>query len=131
LKVLYQHSPGALRISGHVSITRPTIESCVLNARISTCQVQFVRRFILHRTKYNYVKIWVHVFPSDLARTANGVTVCHWVQFYRYFVSQSSEFCHRNPFCCFSTSNVNGEHMFRNRLSPGTCGYTLIYWWCL
>jgi len=26
------------------------------------------------------------------------------VLLYRYFVSQSSEFCHRNPLCCFSTS---------------------------
>jgi len=23
---------------------------------------------------------------------------------YRYFVSQSSEFCRHNPLCCFSTS---------------------------
>jgi len=26
------------------------------------------------------------------------------MQLYRYFVSQSSEFCRHNPFCCFSTS---------------------------
>jgi hypothetical protein len=26
------------------------------------------------------------------------------MQFYCYFVSQSSEFCHHNPLCCFSTS---------------------------
>jgi hypothetical protein len=30
--------------------------------------------------------------------------LCHWVQLYRYFVSQSSEFCHHNPMCCFSRS---------------------------
>jgi len=26
------------------------------------------------------------------------------VQLYHYLVSQSSEFCHHNPLCCFSTS---------------------------
>jgi len=26
------------------------------------------------------------------------------MQLYRYFVSQSSEFCRHNPLCCFSTS---------------------------
>jgi hypothetical protein len=40
------------------------------------------------------------------ARTANGTTVCHYVQLYRYLVSQSSEFCRHNPLCCFSTCVV-------------------------
>jgi hypothetical protein len=35
---------------------------------------------------------------------ANGTTLCHYVQLYRYFVSQSSEFCLHNPLCYFSTS---------------------------
>jgi hypothetical protein len=30
------------------------------------------------------------------ARIANDTALCHCVQFYRYFVSQSSEFCHHN-----------------------------------
>jgi hypothetical protein len=38
------------------------------------------------------------------ASTANGTTLCHYMQLYRYFVSQSSEFCHHNLLCCFSTS---------------------------
>jgi hypothetical protein len=37
------------------------------------------------------------------ARTTNGTALCRWVQLYRYFVSQSSEFCRHNPLCCFST----------------------------
>jgi hypothetical protein len=48
----------------------------------------------------------IQTFPDwpPGARTANGIALCHWVQLYRYFVSQSSEFCRRNPLCCFSTS---------------------------
>jgi hypothetical protein len=38
------------------------------------------------------------------ARTANGTALCHKIQLYHYFVSQSSEFCHHNPLCCFWTS---------------------------
>jgi len=45
------------------------------------------------------------------------------VQLYRYFVSQSSEFCRHNPLCCFSTSVCC---LFRYRLSPETFGYTLV-----
>jgi hypothetical protein len=41
---------------------------------------------------------------------------CKWYsslsQLYRYFVSQSSEFCHHNPSCCFSTSNTKGKRIF-------------------
>jgi len=47
------------------------------------------------------------------------------VQFYRYFVSQSSEFCHHNPLYCFSTSICC--YLFRYRLSPETFGYVLVY----
>jgi hypothetical protein len=49
------------------------------------------------------------------------------VQLYRYFVSQSSEFCRHNPLCCFSMSNIKGKHVFRYRFSPETFGYTLVY----
>jgi hypothetical protein len=48
------------------------------------------------------------------------------VQLYRYFVSQSSEFCRHNPLCCFPTSDTEGKRVFRYRLSPGTFGYTLL-----
>jgi len=47
------------------------------------------------------------------------------VQLYHYFVSQSSEFCRQNPFCCFSTS-VYFCSFFRYRLSSETFGYTLV-----
>jgi len=48
------------------------------------------------------------------------------VQFYHYFVSQSSEFCRHNPLCCFSTSNTKGKRIFRYRLSPETFRYTFV-----
>jgi hypothetical protein len=47
------------------------------------------------------------------------------MQLYRYFVSQSSEFCRHSPLCCFSTS-VYFSYLFRYRLSPETFGYTLV-----
>jgi hypothetical protein len=46
------------------------------------------------------------------------------VHFYRYYVSQSSEFCRHNPLCCFSTSVYCC--LFHYRLSPVTFGYTLV-----
>jgi hypothetical protein len=48
----------------------------------------------------------IQKFPDWLlgARTANCTALCHQVQLYRYFMSQSSEFCRHNPLCCFSTS---------------------------
>jgi hypothetical protein len=47
------------------------------------------------------------------------------VQLYRYFVSQSSEFCRHNPLCYFSTSVYCC--LFRYGLSPQTFGYILIH----
>jgi hypothetical protein len=70
----------------------------------------------------------IQKFPEWLpgARTAKGAALCHWVQLYHYFVSQSSEFCRHNPLCCFSTS-VYCCGLVRYRLSPETFGYTLVY----
>jgi hypothetical protein len=48
------------------------------------------------------------------------------MRLYRYFVSQSSEFCLHNPLCCFSTSNDKGKRIFRYRFSPETFVYTLV-----
>jgi hypothetical protein len=58
-------------------------------------------------------------------RTANGTALWHYEQFYRYFVSQSSEFCRYNPLCCFSASVYCC--LFRYRLNPETYGYTLVF----
>jgi hypothetical protein len=60
------------------------------------------------------------------SRTANDTALRHSMQFYRYFVSQSSEFCHHNPLCSFLTSNTKGTRTFRYRLNPETFGYTLV-----
>jgi hypothetical protein len=48
----------------------------------------------------------IQKFPDWLpgARTENCTTLCHKVQLYHYFVSQSREFCHHNPLCCFPMS---------------------------
>jgi hypothetical protein len=47
------------------------------------------------------------------------------MQLYRYFLSQSTEVCRHNPFCCFSTSVCYYCCLFRYRVSPETLGYTL------
>jgi hypothetical protein len=46
------------------------------------------------------------------ARTENDTALRHQVQLYHYFVSQSSEFCHHNPLCCFSVSVYCCKHIF-------------------
>jgi len=57
-----------------------------------------------------------------LARTANGTALCAT----RCSVSESNEFCHHNPLCCFSTSAYCCS-LFCYQLSPETFGYTLIF----
>jgi len=32
------------------------------------------------------------------------LALCHYVQLYRYFVNESSEFCRHNPLCCLSSA---------------------------
>jgi hypothetical protein len=59
--------------------------------------------------------------------TANCAVLCHYMQLYRYFVSQSSMFCCHNTLCCFSTSVYCSKCIFRYRLSPETFGYTLVF----
>jgi hypothetical protein len=46
------------------------------------------------------------------ARTAIATALCHWVQLYRYYVSQPSDLCRVNPLCCFSTSITKGKRIF-------------------
>jgi hypothetical protein len=60
------------------------------------------------------------------ASTANDTALFHQVQLYRYFMSQSSEFCRHNSLCCFSTSVYCCKLIFRYRFSPETFGYTLV-----
>jgi hypothetical protein len=59
------------------------------------------------------------------ARTANCIALCCQVQLYRYFISQSSEFCRHNPLGCFWTCVRCCKRIIRYRLSPETFGYTL------
>jgi hypothetical protein len=57
------------------------------------------------------------------ARTANDTALCHEVQLYRYFMSQSGEFCRHNPFL---TNFYCWKRIFFYQLSPETFGYTLV-----
>jgi hypothetical protein len=70
-------------------------------------------------------------FPDWLPgeRTANGATLCHYMQLYRYFVSHSGEFCCHNPSCFFSVSVYCCCFccsLCRYRLSPETFVYTFV-----
>jgi hypothetical protein len=87
--------------------------------------------FILY--SFMLVRGCIQKFPDlpPVARTANGTAVCPYVQLYRYFVSQCSEFCRHNPLCCFSTSVYFCKRIFRYRLSPETFGYTLPFLWSI
>jgi hypothetical protein len=79
---------------------------------------------ILNRNVRGYIQKFPDWTPG--ARTANGRALCHYVKFYRYFVSQSSEFCRHNTLYCFSTS-VYCCCLFRYRVSSETFGYTLVF----
>jgi hypothetical protein len=72
--------------------------------------------------------VCIQKFPDWLlgAITENGTALCHCVQLYRYFVSQSSERCRHNPFCCFSTSVYCCKRIFHYQLSPETLVYTIV-----
>jgi len=61
------------------------------------------------------------------AGTANGTALYHYVRLYRYFVSQSSEFCRYSPLCCFSNSVSCCCCLFRYGLSPETFRYTSVF----
>jgi len=72
------------------------------------------------RLKFVNLRGCIQKFPDwqPGAKTATGRALCHQVQLYRYFVSQSSEFCRHNPlYCC----------LFLYRLSPETFGYVPLH----
>jgi hypothetical protein len=56
----------------------------------------------------------IQKFPDWLpgARTANGTALCHYMQLYHYFVTQSNEFCHNNPLKGTATSNTKVKLYF-------------------
>jgi hypothetical protein len=60
------------------------------------------------------------------ARTTNGKVLCHYVQLYRYFVSQSNEFCLHKSFVLLLNECLFCKRIFRYRLSPETFGYTFV-----
>jgi hypothetical protein len=74
---------------------------------------------------------FIQTFPDwpPGARTVNGTALCHWMQLYRYFMSQSSQLCCHNPLCFFSTSFYYYYYyycLFRYLLSPEAFGYILV-----
>jgi hypothetical protein len=78
----------------------------------------------------NHMRVYPKV--SGLAAWSenwSGSALCHWMQLYRYFVSQYSEFCRHNPLCCFSASVYCCKRIFLYRLSPEIFWYTLVYDW--
>jgi hypothetical protein len=83
----------------------------------------------LYKSENAWIRGCIQTFPDwpSGARNANDTALGHYVQLYHYFVSQSSEFCHHNPLCCFSTSVYCCKLVFRYRLSPETFGYTLVH----
>jgi hypothetical protein len=84
--------------------------------------------FLSFSDSLNDLRRCIQKFPDwqPGARTANGTVLCYKLQLYRYFMSQSSEFCRHNHLCCFSTSITEGKRIFRYRFSPETFGYTLV-----
>jgi hypothetical protein len=55
--------------------------------------------FVTCMVKQRNIRRCIQKFPDRPpgATTANGTALRHWVQLYRYFVSQYSEFCRHNP----------------------------------
>jgi hypothetical protein len=109
--------------------------------KLTNQSIKSIDRPISQHEKSNFVALWqqrlrrvqgcIHKFPDWLpgARTSSGRAYCHCVQLYRYFVSQSSEFCRHNPLCCFSTSVYCCKRIFSYLISPETFGCTLVLSW--
>jgi hypothetical protein len=100
------------------------IQELVLRVTYSAIPKDFVGK--------EYIQVCIEKFPDwpPGARTANGTALCHYLQLYRYFVSQSSEFCRHNLLCFFSTSVCcccRRRRRRRYRFNPETFGYTLVY----
>jgi hypothetical protein len=93
--------------------------TCFLRAEQFMCGSQ--REQVCH-----VIRGCIQTFPdwSPAERTANSTALCHYMQLYRYFASQCSEFCRHNDLYCFSVSVYCC--LFRYRLSPETFGYTLV-----
>jgi hypothetical protein len=75
--------------------------------------------------------LYTRVYPKVLG-LATWSENCKWYSslpigaVVSLFMSQSSEFYHHSPLCCFSTSVYFCKRIFRYRLSPETFGYSLI-----
>jgi hypothetical protein len=77
------------------------------------------------------IRGYIQKFPDwpPGARTANVTALCHYVQLYRYFVSQSSEFCRHSPLKRSAMNNTKGKLIFRYdsvRKLLDTPSYTMI-----
>jgi hypothetical protein len=81
--------------------------SCSTRGRDEKCIQHFGRKTCgIDRLEDLGIRGCIQKFPDwpPGARTANGTAFCHYVQLYRYFMSQSGEFCPHNAMYCFSTS---------------------------
>jgi hypothetical protein len=81
----------SVRLYGPVSSQYSEIDLCCLSC---SCLSAHLIRLVIRGCIQKFLD-W-----PPAARTANGTALCYWVQLYRYFVSQHSEFCHHNPLYC-------------------------------
>jgi hypothetical protein len=135
-----QHSPVlTAHVRSFMSLLTSRLTTRYITSTFETTLLNKLRVNMYHelqnKVSFSYISYealnvgrWIQKFPDwpPGARTANGTALYHWVQLYRYFVRQSSEFCCHNPLCYFSTSVYCCKHIFRYRLRPETFGYTLV-----
>jgi hypothetical protein len=96
---------------------------------LTNSRYQFLRMssaVVINVVLVKVFQLYARVYPK-----VSGLTTwserCKWYSsLYRYFMSQSSEFCRHNPLHCFWTSVYCCEPIFRYRLSPETFGYTVV-----
>jgi hypothetical protein len=125
--------PSLCRESNPVRTVRSLVTILFELRRLHKTEEQGVRTMVVVIKLYEpsillTVRGCVQKFPDwpPGARIANVTALCHKVQLYLYFMSQSSEFCRHNHLCCFLASVYCCKHVFRCRLSPESFDYTLV-----
>jgi hypothetical protein len=95
--------PHCIRVNGNNgTCSRPSVRGIFCYSSI----IQDKRRWMISLFDQRHVRRCIQKFPDwpPEARTANGTALCHSVQLYRYFVSQSSEFCRHNEVVHYSST---------------------------
>jgi len=65
---------------------------------IKIAVTEYVTSVTAHKDDRRNGRLYIQKFPDWLPepRTTNDIALCHYVQLYRYVVSQCSEFCRHN-----------------------------------